>query len=166
MAATHNRSSYLLLITDIALMIHHDLMNSQRLSLDRLLTAADKIRRHIEESNKKIMEAYKSGSISDVIDMYTEDCRVMPASGHILVGRDVLAAAYADALDSGLNAIEITLDELGCVCNTNHDTVFERGRYKVFCSDSEMEDFGRYVVIWKKSAGIYKIYMNIFTKCD
>lgn len=34
------------------------------------------------------MEAYEKGNISDVAEMYTEDCRVMPAGGHILVGRD------------------------------------------------------------------------------
>ena len=46
------------------------------------------VRRHIEESNKKIMDAYEKRNISGVAEMYTEDCRVMPAGGHILVGRD------------------------------------------------------------------------------
>jgi len=73
-------------------------------------------------------------------------------------GRDAIRAFWQGALDAGLT--EATLDTVEV--DSTGDTAVEVGRYTLRAKGGQVADAGKYVVVWKREGGGWKLHRDIW----
>jgi len=120
------------------------------------------VRQSIAEANSKFGEAVRSGNATALASLYTEDTRFLPAKGEMIQGSEGVEAYWAGALQSGIKEIVLTTVEIIGM----GDMVCEIGKAAVTIQpegQETIEDIGKYVVIWKKTAdGAWKLHVDIW----
>lgn len=103
--------------------------------------------------------AWNAGDGAAIAAVYSEDATVMPPGSEPVEGRVAIQTFWQGAIDE----IPGTTEEL----ETAHvqvigDKAIEVGSYKNTGPDGEHLDHGKYVVVWKKVDGEWKIDRDIF----
>ncbi len=116
------------------------------------------VSREIKEANSSFMEAFKSGDAAAVAASYAEDGKLFPANNEVVEGQDAIETFWQGAMNMGVNEVILTTIEAnGC-----GNTAYEEGRYMLHTRDGSMIDQGKYIVIWKKVGGQWKLYEDIW----
>lgn len=118
---------------------------------------ATDVTNEIEQANKNFMALFGNDAAA-LANLYSSTGQVLPTGSDVIEGTDDIATFWQGVFDSGLTAavletLEIT--ELG-------DTAVEVGRYSLLTSDGQIADNGKYIVIWKKENGAWKLHRDIF----
>ncbi len=119
------------------------------------------VRQAIEAINKQFADAVKRGDAAAVAALYTEDARLLPPNGPTLVGREAIQNFFQSNIDAGVSDLQLTILEVGVV----RDLAYEIGQYALTIQPEEGEalrDQGKYVVIWKRENGEWKLDVDIF----
>ena len=90
-------------------------------------------------------------------DVYTEDAQVIPPGSEVASGRSAIAAFWRTVMDTGVK--NLTLDTIEV--ESAGDLAYEVGSVKVVGADSQVTP-GRYVVVWKRQDGQWKIHRDIW----
>ncbi len=115
----------------------------------------------IRDLIKKFSQNLVNGERDKVVASYTKDARIMPNNTDILGGKDL--AEYWNPSTPGkwkTTYHKITPVEI----KVWGDEAYEYGYYEGTSSDGENESNwrGKYVIIWRKEAGEWKIYLDIW----
>ena len=108
--------------------------------------------------NKRFMAASEAGDGAAVAALYTDDASFLPPHCPAIVGPQAIAEFAQEIFDAGVAKIElrsIDVEEHG-------DVAFEEGRYRLVAADGDLVDEGKYVVIWKRTDGTWKLHKDIF----
>ncbi len=120
------------------------------------------VRQSIEEANVKFGEAASSGDATALASLYTEDARLLPPNSEMIQGREGVEAFWAGGFQMGIKEIVLTTVEVMGM----GDMVCEIGKAVVTIQpegQEAIEDIGKYVVIWKKTAdGTWKLHVDIW----
>lgn len=119
-------------------------------------------KRAIDKGNVQWIEAWEKGKPEMIADIFTEDGKMLSASGKVIKGRQQILERQKAAMQSVGKGVKVT------VTTTNvwldGDTAYETGKY----SYSYMEngkpavDAGKYVTIWKRqNDGAWKLFMDM-----
>lgn len=112
----------------------------------------------IAATNAAFMRAFEAGDASDIAELYTDDSRLLPPNADMIVGKQGIKAFWAMVIDMGIATVSLEtemVEEFG-------DTAIEEGRFKLFSSDGQLLDHGKFMVIWKEEGGICKLYQDIW----
>lgn len=116
-----------------------------------------KIRERVKLFSSNLMEGRKK----EVVDMYTKDAKIFPSNSGILDGKD-LAEYWNPSNPSNWRTTyhKVTPVEI----KVNGDEAYDYGHYEGTSSNGETESKwkGKYVIIWRKEEGIWKIYLDIW----
>lgn len=116
----------------------------------------------IEKGNIKFGELVRKGDAKALSGLYTSDACLMPVGMKAIKGRKNVEDFWGSVIKGmGLkDAILKTVELLG-----EGDIVTEMGEYllKLHSSGKDVEDKGKYVVVWKKTPQGWKLHWDIWT---
>jgi uncharacterized protein (TIGR02246 family) len=111
----------------------------------------------VEAATKDFEAAIVAKDAERVGSFYTEDAMVFPPNFEVVQGRGAIATFWKGFIDTGA-AIKIEPTEVQDDGNLGLDS----GKYRISGSDGKEVDHGKYVVVWKKENGVWKIYRDIW----
>ncbi len=112
----------------------------------------------IVKVNDAFMSAVSNKDTLAISNIYTEDAKFFLPNGETVVGKENIQKAFAAILDSGIEAMTLESVEN----ESFGDTAWESGTYKLYATGEQEVDKGKYIIIWKNVAGVWKYYRDIF----
>jgi uncharacterized protein (TIGR02246 family) len=113
----------------------------------------------IEAANRRFMEAFGRGDAASVAQLYTSTAQLLPANSDVVAGTPAIQSFWQGVMDMGIQ--EVILETLEV--EPHDDTAYEVGRYKLKVAGGQVADTGKYIVIWKREGGSWKIHRDIWT---
>jgi uncharacterized protein (TIGR02246 family) len=113
-------------------------------------------RQQIEKANAQFMAAVARGDAKAVAAMYTKGAQVFPPNQPLVQGHANIETFWRATLDSGIKAIDLKTREVEA-CG---DTIIETGAATVFGEGESVIDEGKYVVIWKREGGHWRLHRD------
>jgi uncharacterized protein (TIGR02246 family) len=118
---------------------------------------ADALRDAVEANNQAFIAAFLRGDAAAVSQLYTESAQVIAPGEPVARGRAEIQAAWQKAIDSGVKDVKLeTLD-----VESAGDLAYETGTVKLVAKDGKV-DQARYVVVWKREGGRWKLHRDIW----
>ena len=130
------------------------------LTLDAVAASAQAqdTRAAIEAQNKKFVQAVEKGEARAIANLYTVNAIVMPANSDSVKGREAIKAMFQGMLDAGVKGATLTATEV----ESFGITAIEAGVYTMKDASGKEIDKGKYIVIWKREGGQWKLHRDIF----
>lgn len=120
--------------------------------------AAD-ISSEIEAANHRFMEAFKPGDAASAAQVYTSGAQLLPPHSDFVAGASAIQSFWQGVMDMGIREVILETLEL----EPHDDTAYEVGRFTLKTAGGELADAGKYLVIWKRDGGSWKIHRDIWT---
>ena len=123
--------------------------------------AQQSARTAIEASVKQFTEAFNKGDAAAVANMYTMDARLLPPNGETVQGRANIQKFWQGAISAGVKIVSLELVDV----ETQGNVAVEVGRYTTTipgAGGTTTTDKGKYVLVWKREGGSWKIAVDIF----
>ena len=119
------------------------------------VTAMKKI---IEEKNNRFTQAHITGDTAFLNNIFTKDAKVFPPNSDVVTGRAAIAALNSQWVNFGIKEFrEETTAFYG-----NEDYLIDEGNYYVRYGKDNTIDKGKYLNVWKKEDGDWKIFTNMW----
>jgi len=120
---------------------------------------ADGVRTAIEAANAQFSAAVTSGDGAALAALYSTNGQVMPAGSDPIQGTDAIQKFWQGALNSGVAAVGLkTIDVFG-----HGPTATEVGEYELRDKAGKVLDHGKYIVVWHRSDGTWKLLRDMFS---
>jgi uncharacterized protein (TIGR02246 family) len=132
-------------------------MNSQGGSI-MSQSAAQQIREAIESADEVFMETSRKGDAAGLAALYTEEGQLMPPNAGFQTGGQAIQAFWQAVLDAGIKEARLEIREV----EAHGDTAIEVGEYTLHGEGGAELDAGKYIVIWKRKDGRWKLHRDIF----
>jgi uncharacterized protein (TIGR02246 family) len=116
----------------------------------------DDPRAGIEAANAEFAAATSRGDAAAVAAMYTERGQLLPPNEKIVEGRAAIERYWKAAMDSGITTIELKTTEVEGL----GESAVEVGSYTLYAKDGAAVDRGKYVVLWKRVDGAWKLHRD------
>ena len=107
----------------------------------------------IEKLNERFSAAFVKGDIATVAEMYAEDAFLLPAGSSMVRGRSAIKSFWENASE-GIDNIKLTTVD---VKPLGADAAREIGRSLHTKGSQPQEMTKKYVVIWQKAGGEWKL---------
>lgn len=107
---------------------------------------------------EEFMSAVERGDASALAALYTEDAQIFPPGSDIVSGAGALPGFWAAMLGMGIKRCtfeSLEIEEQG-------DTAFETGRVTLYGEGGVLIDTPKYLVIWKRQDGTWRLHRDIF----
>jgi ketosteroid isomerase-like protein len=121
--------------------------------------AADSIRAEIEAANRIFEATFSRGDGPGLAALYTNNAQLLPAQSGFVIGTVAIGQFWQAAFDSGLKEVTLVIMEV----EKHGDTANEVGELEIRGADGTVLDRAKYVVIWKREAGSWKLHRDIWT---
>src|SRR4051812_18548573 len=112
----------------------------------------------IVAAEKKFMAAYDRGDAPSLVALYTRDGQIMPPNTGVVVGQLALENMFRSFWEAGDTVIKLRTVEV----EGSGDMAYEVGEYTLSGRSNKVTDQGKYIVIWKKVDGEWKLHRDIF----
>ena len=113
-------------------------------------------RKEIESDNAKFMEDVKKGDTNALAGHYHSEGRLMLSNGPSLANKDI-SSGWGSFARAGGRDLKLTTDDV----DGDENFLIETGSYEMVGENNQTLDKGKYVVVWKKENGKWKIYRDI-----
>lgn len=130
---------------------------SAKKTASKKLTVAEQIK----ANNKALGAAIAAADAKAAGKMYTRAARLMPPNADFFKGMKAIAGFWQGAIDMGIKGVAlktVEVEQLGT-------TAIEVGTYTLSGAAGVL-DKGKYVVVWKKDAGVWKLHHDIFNSSN
>lgn len=98
-----------------------------------------------------------AGDSVGLANMYAQDAKFMMNGAPAISGRKNIQSAFSGIMKSGISRVDlIIIDVWG-----TENFLAEEGEVSFFVGDTEV-DQGKYIVLWKKEEGKWKMFRDIF----
>jgi uncharacterized protein (TIGR02246 family) len=124
-----------------------------------IIMATANIKASMEAANKNWMKAFKNADATAIAGLYTTRGQLLPANSHVVEGTVAIRDFWRSVMNMGIKEAvleTIEAEDLG-------DTAIEGGRYRLLVANGSVADAGKYIVIWKKEGGTWKLHRDIWT---
>lgn len=112
----------------------------------------------LEAGAALFMEAFNSEDADALAALFTEEGVMLPPNAPAIFGRDAIRAGNREAFAMVDHAIELEDLEI----KVEGDLGYKAGRYRVRTKDDQLIDRGKYIEIWRKVDGQWKIHRDIW----
>jgi len=112
----------------------------------------------IEAANKQFSAAFAKGDAAALSAMYTTTAIAFPPNGEVARGPAAIQNIWKGAIASGLKGLVLTTTEV----ETHGDTAHEVGNYEMRDAGGKAADRGKYIVVWKREGGQWKLHRDIW----
>ena len=119
----------------------------------------------ILDNIRAFSKAYVEGDYDAIADSYSEDGKIMPAGARIIEGKEAIKKRWMVTDGSKILNHEINPSEIFFLGNYAYDYGYYNG--KTESSDGRISTWkGKYVIVWKKIDGNWKIYLDIWNRVN
>ena len=118
--------------------------------------------KEIEALNQVFSDLLSKSDSVGLSEMYTVDAKTLSPNAPAEVGRDKIRSGFGYMIKGGLN--KLTLKTNGVWGNSEYVT--EEGELTLASADGQVIDNGKYLVLWKKEDGKWKILRDIFNSSN
>ena len=112
----------------------------------------------IDAANKQFMDAFSRADAAAIATLYVEDGQLLPPGAEPVDGRDAIEMFWRGTLALPVREMQLHTVEIS---GAGPD-VSELGRYVIVGDDGNTLDSGKYIVIWKRETGGWRIYRDIW----
>ncbi len=119
--------------------------------------AADAVRAAVEAGNRAFIAALLKGDASAAAQLYTADAQVIAPGAPVASGRSAIAAAWQSTIDTGVKDLTLETAEV----ESAGDLAYETGVVQLAYKDGRVLR-ARYVVVWKREGGQWKLHRDIW----
>jgi uncharacterized protein (TIGR02246 family) len=119
--------------------------------------AAD-VRAAVDTSNRQFMDAFARGDAGRIASLYADDAQLLPPGNLPVQGRSAIEALWRGVLALPVKEMHLTTVEF----TVHGDDASEIGRYALVGNDGRELDAGKYIVLWKKGAGGWKLHRDMW----
>lgn len=120
--------------------------------------ASSAVTEAIATADQAFMAAFAAGDAARVAALYTTDGQLAPPNSDIVAGRDGIGGFWQAVMEMGLKSVKLETSEL----DEYGDTAIEQGRYQLADPEGNVADHGKYLVIWKRDGGDWKLHRDIW----
>jgi ketosteroid isomerase-like protein len=124
----------------------------------RQVSGADDIRAQIEAANRGFEAAFGRGDANGVAACYTVEAQLLPPGSEPVSGTQAIAAFWGGAMESGGAGVKLHTLE----AEQHGETAVEVGRAEILGADGASLDTVKYIVIWKRVGGQWKLHRDIW----
>ena len=117
-----------------------------------------KVRKEIASANENFMTAFRQGNAAALAALYTENARILPPNSDFVTGKEAIQKFWQALIDMGIKEVDLKITEL----ESFRDTAIEVSKYTLKGAAGQILDRGKYIVIWKKENGKWKLHRDIF----
>ena len=111
----------------------------------------------IEATNKEFATFIAATDSIGLSNLYTKDAKFMMTGAPSINGRNNVQSTMSSIMKSGITNADLkTIEVWGTV-----DLITEEGEYSLFAGETKV-DHGKYLVLWKKVDGKWKLHRDIF----
>lgn len=121
------------------------------------------IQEAIAAANEVWMATFRAGDAKGMAQLYTHDGQFLLPHAPPVVGRDALAEAFQAFMDEGTK--EVVLHSGGEI-EQHGDVVTEISTCHLVGPSGEIEERGKYIVIWKQEDGQWKLHRDMYNSSD
>ena len=100
----------------------------------------------------------KGDSIGLATNVYTMDAKFMSPNNTSAEGRAAITTAVAGIFNAGITGIKLTSREIW----GDEQSITEEGTFELNTKDGTIVDKGKYLVLWKKEDGKWKLHRDMF----
>lgn len=122
------------------------------------MTQSTAIHKAIAAANDTFMAVFRAGDAAGVAALYTEDAQLLPPNADVMAGKEAIQAFWQGAMDMGIGSAQLEIVEV----DGHGDTAIEVSRYTLSSAGGQLLDQGKYIVIWKREKGDWKLHRDIF----
>jgi uncharacterized protein (TIGR02246 family) len=115
----------------------------------------------IDSVNQNFMDAFSRADAAGIAALYTEDTKLLPPGFPMMTGKEAVQSFWQGAMNSGVTEAKLETLEL----ESQGNLASEIGRFTltVQLQGSETTTMtGKYVVVWKKQDGSWKLHIDIW----
>lgn len=105
------------------------------------------------------MAAFQHGDATGMAKLYSEKAQLLPANRDFVSGRQEIKRFWQGLMQLGIKTVKLETVEV----NHSGSHAFEVGRYTIHTADSEMIDYGKYLVVWQRNETQWFIHRHIWT---
>jgi uncharacterized protein (TIGR02246 family) len=116
-----------------------------------------KAKKEIEAANQNVTELLAKGDSVGFADSYTEDAKFMEHHLPAIQGRAAIQTFWTKFINSGATKIKLTTLEVW----GDSSMITEEGLYDFKSKDGVALGKGKYIVVWKKVDGKWRIHRDI-----
>ena len=107
---------------------------------------------------ERFMAAYNRGDAPGLAALYTPDGEIMPPNAEAVTGHPALENLFKSFWDAGDTVIKLETVE----AEGSGDIAYEVGNYTLSGTAGKINDQGKYIVVWRKVDGHWKLHRDIF----
>ncbi len=119
----------------------------------------DQAKASVKQSNISITKAFKETDTASIIQSFTEKSALMPAHHPLIEGRDSIRAYLVKLLQAKVKDLKIASENLW----GDSTLLTEIGTYQLNGADKKKLDEGKYIALWMRESGNWKIYRAMWT---
>jgi len=123
-----------------------------------LVTSASDVREDIASVNRLFEKRFASGDASGMASLYTRDAMLMPPGAEVQQGAEAIGGFWQMAMDMGIKTARLTTLEI----TEAGENAIEVGEYELGGAEDLVLDRGKYLVIWKKEKGNWRLAKDIW----
>ena len=117
----------------------------------------ESVKAYIKKEASNFGEEVKRGDSTAMAAHYASDAIVMPPNSEPVKGKDIVNL-WGGALRMGVKDLKLDIKDI----SGGGDLYAETGNYEMFGAENKSLDKGKYVVVWKKDNGNWKMYRDIW----
>jgi uncharacterized protein (TIGR02246 family) len=119
---------------------------------------AQEPRAAIEAVNKQFVAAFAKHDAQAVTGFYSATAEAFPPNSDVVRGKANIAKMWQGVFDAGIATADLkTTEVLG-----QGPLAFEAGTYTMKLKDGTVADRGKYMVVWLKENGSWKLHRDIW----
>jgi len=122
------------------------------------MTQSTEVREAITAANEEFMNVFSQGDAAGIASLYTEDGQLLPPNSDLISGKPGIQAFWQGGMDMGLKSATLEIVEV----EAHGDTAIEVSKYTLQGDGGQVLDRGKYIVIWKREHGQWRLHRDIF----
>jgi ketosteroid isomerase-like protein len=113
----------------------------------------------IKAGNAALAATIKAGDAKAAADKYTKTAKLLPPNVPVQKGQAAIRRYWQGAIDMGIAGVSLRTVDL----DVHGATANELGAYVLKDAKGNKLDAGKYIVIWKKEGGAWKLHWDMFS---
>ena len=107
---------------------------------------------------QQFQKSLEQGDLGNIVNLYTEDAKILPPNMDMLEGRDSIQAFWQRASEMGIKSYQPEILEVEYSGNLG----FFVGKYTLYGNENQVINKGKFITVFKNIDGKWKVYRDIF----